>query len=230
MAKPASGPATYKMDIYDHRAVRWQQPDATACTAASALSMLNTIFYSGSDASIVWRPTTSFAKQESILAYERAHMTMGLDSPGSDPHGWRNALNYYGWGSANAGVYVDAAYGSFAGAAKAVVLALAETRKPVGVLAEYGGHAEFVTGYKVTGANPTTGSSDFTIVGVYLTDPFKSDGHRDTWITYARWQTGLLRVRFSAYEEIDSHHRDKIDGRVGEKEWLNKWVIVKPVK
>jgi hypothetical protein len=230
VATPAARPATHTFDMYDRRAVRWQQPDNTACTAASTLSVLNTIFYARSDPSLVWHPSTSLATQESILTYERAHMTTSTLSAGSDPHGWRNALNYYGWGSINAGVYSDAAYGSFGDATKAAVLALAQTHKPVGILAEYGAHAEFITGYKVTGADPATGSLDFTIVGVYLTDPWRSDGHRDAWISYSRWQTGLLRVRFGPYEQVDSHRRDKLDGRVGEKEWLNKWVIVKPVK
>jgi hypothetical protein len=228
---PAPTPTVYQVNLYQAAAVRWQDPDTTACTAASALGMLNTIFYSGSDPSMVWHPTTKFAAQESILAYERAHMTMSLTSPGSDPHGWRNALNYYGWGSINAGVYVDAAYSSFDSAAKAAIVALAQTRKPVGILAEYGRHAEFITGYKVTNADPATGSLDFTILGVYLTDPNRSGHRSDSWISYTAWRTGPFRVQFFPYEQADSPRRDKVDGRVAAwREWLGKWVIIAPVK
>ncbi len=218
------------LDLYDPRAERWQNPDLKACTAASTMSMLNTIAYSGSASGFVWKPTTSYAVQESILAFERAHMTMLVKSAGTDPHGWRNALNYFGWGSVNAGVYIDASYSSFDAAAKAAVSALAMTRKPVGILALQGGHAQFITGYKVAGADPKTGSSNFTILGVYLTDPYRAAGHRDTWITYAQWHAGGIWVRFSPYRQADSPYRDPIDGQIGKSEWFGKWVIIAPVK
>jgi hypothetical protein len=228
-SKPAE-PRIWTLDLYDSAAVRWQDPDPTACTAASTLSMLNTVALSGLDPSLVWRPTTSYATQETILAFERSHMTMNKTSDGADPHGWRNALNYFGWGSVNAGVYVDAAYKSFDAAAKAVVTAIATTARPVGILAEYGRHAEFVTGYEVRGADPSTGSSDFTVIGVYLTDPHEAAGHRDTWVTYSRWKTGEWRIRFTEFGQVDSPGRDPLDHRVARKEWLGKWVIVAPVR
>jgi hypothetical protein len=229
-AAPSAAAVTPAFDLYDSRAERWQNPDLKACTAASTLSMLNTIAYSGSASGFVWKPTTSYAMQESILAFERAHMTMLVKSAGTDPHGWRNALNYFGWGSVNAGVYRDASYSSFDAAAKAAVSALAMTRKPVGILALQGGHAQFITGYKVAGADPKTGSSNFTILGVYLTDPYRAAGHRDIWITYAQWHTGGIWVRFSPYRQTDSPYRDPIDGQIGKSEWFGKWVIIAPVK
>ena len=226
----AAQTGTWTFNLYDPRAERWQDPDLTACTAASLQSMLNTVAFTGSDPTLLWQPNNSYAKQESILAYERAHMTMRKSSAGSDPHGWRNALNYYGWGSIDAGVYRDAAYGSFDGAAKAAVSAIALTHKPVGILAHSGGHAEFITGYQVTGADPATGSSAFTVVSVDLTDPLRSDGHRDTTVTYAQWRSGGAWVRFSQYLQTDSPYVDPIDGQVGRTEWYGKWVIVEPVK
>jgi hypothetical protein len=216
--------------MYSPAAERWQDPDYTACTAASTESMLNTISSAGSAAGFVWHATTSYSTQESILAFERDNMTMLTTSAGTDPHGWRNALNYYGWGSIDAGVYRDAAYGSFDGAAKAAVSAIALTHKPVGILAHSGGHAEFITGYQVTGADPATGSSAFTVVSVDLTDPLRSDGHRDTTVTYAQWRSGGAWVRFSQYLQTDSPYVDPIDGQVGRTEWYGKWVIVEPVK
>ncbi|MGD0248937.1 MAG: hypothetical protein ABSB75_07790 [Candidatus Limnocylindrales bacterium] len=192
--------------------------------------MLNTIAYTGSASGFVWRPTTSYATQEEILAYERANMTMLTTSAGSDPHGWRNALNYYGWGSMSAGVYRDSAYSSLDAAAKAAVRAVARYGKPVGILARAGTHAEFITGYQVTGADPRTGSSDFSIVGVYLTDPYQAVGHRDFWVTYADWRSGGSWVRFSQYFESDSPYPDPIDGHIGTDEWYGRWVLIVPVR
>ena len=229
-AAPSAAVVTRTFDLYDPRAERWQNPDLKACTAASAPSMLNTIAYSGSASEFVWKPTTSYSTQESILVFERAHMTMLAKSAGTDPHGWRNALNYFGWGSGNAGVYVDASYSSFDAAARAAVSALARTHKPVGILALSGGHAQFITGCKVQGADPGTGSTSFSVLGVYLTDPYQAAGHRNTWITYAQWHAGGTWVRFSQYRQTDSPYRDPIDGHIGKSEWLGKWVIIAPVK
>jgi hypothetical protein len=223
-------PSTWTFDLYNAAAERYQDPDMTACTAASTESMLNTIAATGSGSGLVWRPTTSYSTEESILAYERAHMTMLTTSAGSDPNGWRNALNYFGWGSIDAGIYRDVAYGSFDAAARATVLALAATHKPVGILGHAGGHAQFVTGYRVTGADPATGSSAFAVVGVYLTDPLRSNGHRDTFISYSSWRSGGTWVRFSAYTQTDSPYVDPIDGRVGRSEWYGKWVLIDPVR
>jgi hypothetical protein len=233
-ASPASSPSpdktTRSFNLYDPRAERWQNPDKTACTAASTLSMLNTIAHAGAPAGFVWTPSTAYARQETILSYERRHMTMAKTSAGADPHGWRNALNYFGWGSTTAGVYEDESFSTFAAAAKRAVSALATTRKPVGILARMGKHAQFITGYKVTGADPASGSTDFTVIGVYLTDPWLAAGHRDTYVTYAQWHTGGKWLRFSQYLQSDSIRKDAIDGHVGKTEWYGKWVIVAPVR
>jgi hypothetical protein len=224
------GPVTWTLDLYDARADRWQNPDLTACTAASTESMLNTISYAGSTSGFVWQPTTSYSMQESILAFEREHMTMLTSSPGTDPHGWRNALNYYGWGSIQAGVYRDSAYSSFDTAAKAAVSALATHHKPVGILARSGHHGQVITGYEVTGTDPSTGSSEFTIIGVDLTDPLESAGYRDAWITVADWRSGDSWIQFSQYLQDDSPYQDPIDGRIGNDEWHGMWVIIDPAK
>ena len=222
--------ATWTLDLYDPRSDRWQDPDYKACTAAATESMLNTVAYAGAGSGLVWQPTTSFATQGFILAYERANMTMLTSSLGTDPHGWRNALNYYGWGNMAAGVYRDSSYGSFDDAARAAVLALAKYGKPTGILALHGRHAEYITGYQVTGDDPRTGSANFTIVGVDLTDPLESSGRRDTWIPYADWRSGDSWVQFGAYFETDSPYGDPIDGRIGYDEWYGRWVIIDPVE
>jgi hypothetical protein len=219
----------WTLDLFDPSAERWQDPDMKACTAASTLSMLNTAL-DAVPAGMVWHPTTSFEEQEEILSYERDHMTMSQWSAGSDPHGWRNALNYFGWGSMQAGVYVDSSYSSLEAAARATVSAIAINNKPVGILAHAGGHAQFVTGYRVIGDDPRTGSANFRVQGIYLTDPLSSQDHRDTWISYADWAGGGPWVRFSPYLESDSPYVDPIDGHVGTSEWYDKWVIVDPIR
>jgi hypothetical protein len=226
--RPATG--TWSYDVFDRRAERWQDPDMTACTASSAQSMLNTIAYSGLDPSLTWKPTVSYSAQESILSYERAHMTMRKSLAGSDPHGWPNALNYYGWGSIDAGVYRDSSFTSIDRAERAAVSALARFRKPVGVLSQDGRHSEFITGYRVTGEDPRSGSLNFRIVGVYLTDPWRAARYRDAYVTYTRWRWGFTWLRFSPYRQIDSPYRDPIDGRVGRSEWYGKWVIIEPTR
>ena len=161
-------PSTYYYNVFVSGAIRYQNPDLTACTAAMTQSMLNTIYYTSAkplsaitavqaaQPSLAWTPTLTYKSQSYILRYERSHMTMSPVTPGSDVHGWRNALNFYGWGSTDAGVYVDAAFSTFDAAEKAAVSALAIYRKPVGILAAGGSHAEFITGYRVSGDDPGT--------------------------------------------------------------------------
>ena len=103
---------------------------------------------------------------------------------GSDPHGWRNALNYYGWGPAalvaGARVYDDLSYSSFDGAMKAAVRALVATGKPVGLLGWRGAHAQMVTGYyglvgdPFARTPPAGTSTPSRSRGFYLTDPLRT--------------------------------------------------------
>jgi hypothetical protein len=157
-------------------------------------------------------------------------MTMRKSSAGSDPHGWRNALNYYGWGSIDAGVYRDSAYSNLGQAAVAVVLAIAKYHKPVGVFSQGGAHSEFITGYRVVGDDPSTGSASFRIVGVYLTDPWRVARYRNAFIPYSRWRWGFNWLRYTPYWQSDSPYRDPIDGHIGKAEWYGKWITIEPVK
>jgi hypothetical protein len=237
----ASTPATWRADLYDARAALWQEPDGSACTSAVALMMLNVVAYESGAQYMAppdpraprtaprWHADTSYATMETVLEFERSNMTMLARSAGSDPHGWRNALNYYGWGSVNAGVYRDSAYDSFDAAARAVVEAVARSGRPVGILARAGGHAQMVTGYVVTGDDPRFGD-DFTIQGVFLTDPLKGVAMRDAWVSLDEWRWGPVAVRFSAYLQDDSPYRDGVDGNVGTAEWYGKWVILDAVR
>lgn len=232
--------ATYSTNLYVPHAVRFQNPDETACTADATLIMLNLISLNSSyqwttaapDAApaptFVWKPTLSFKAQESILSWERAHQDEPLYKPGADVAGWRNALNYYGWGSITAGVYQDLAYTTFAQAAVATVRSIAMTDMPVGILAWYGSHAQIVTGYSVTGDDPRTGSTNFKINGVFLTDPLMERHHLDYYVTYEEWKAGPIQLRFGPYLQVNSIYKDPIDGKAGKRVWLHKFVIIGP--
>lgn len=233
--------------MYDGSGVMYQDPDYTACVAASSQMMLNMIYGQTAEdfglreigqnglfvppdgPALTWRPSVSHPLMERIMAYTRLHMTMLTSSAGTDPHGWRNALNYFGWGSIGAGVYADRAYLSFDAAAKATVHAVAVYHKPVGILGWYGGHAQFITGYTVTGADPQTGSMAFTVTGVYLTDPLISQAMRNKLLSYKTWRDSLPRIAFKQYWQKDSPYRDPIDGNVGRTEWYGHWVAIVPV-
>ncbi len=232
-------PQTWTMNLYRGDAVRWQNPDWRACTAAATMSMLNLIAYSTEETMPVmagyapatnlhWTVDTSFGRQEDILTFERDHMTTGRWADGTDPHGWRNALNWYGWGSLRAGVYQDRSIATFEDAAWRVVADLARTRKPVGILAWSGSHAQFVTGYVATGADPRV-SDNFRVDAVYVTDPWEPDGIRNELVPYATWRNGPLDVRFAPYWQKDYTGRDPIDGQVGHVEWRGKYVIEEPL-
>ena len=230
----------WTVNLYDRTLVRNQNPDPDACTAAAAESMLNLIAKASQadippprggtlpTSSFIWQVDTSFEKVESILSFERQNMTMWRSSPGTDAHGWRNALNYFGWGSIWAGVYVDSAYSSFAAAARQTVHSLAMTGKPVGILGWFGGHAQYVTGYTVLGEDPRV-SDNYTILGVFMTDPLQADGISNVHITYSTWQSGPLYIRFTPYWHDDSPFTDPIDGQVGNREWRGKWVIIQAI-
>ena len=234
-------PPIWSDNIYNPAVVRFQNPDWAACAAAAAQSMLNLISLSleadvppprgGSLPSTTfrWMMTNSFEMQEQILAYERDNMTMYWSSFGTDAHGWRNALNYYGWGSMRAGVYVDSPYSSFDAAARQTIHSLAVTGKPVGILGWFGGHAQYVTGYTVQGDDPRV-SNNWRIIGVFLTDPLESDHIRNAFVTYETWRDGPTYYRFSPYYNSDSPFTDPIDGASGNAQWWGKWVIVEAVK
>jgi hypothetical protein len=237
---PSPSPARteWSFDAYADGAARYQNPDPTACTAASVLMALNMIGIEGQAGSFGWTNTTDFAAEEAILHFEQAHDTLP-GGEGSDPHGVRNALNYFGWGDVNARIYADRAYGSFADASKAIVTSIARTHDPTVIFPWYGGHAQVVTGYTATGENPAT-SDNFTVTGVYLTDPAISVGTlisgtvvqtvqpiaRNSLISQNAWHRGDLNARFTQYWQKDSILRDDIDGRVGWSEWYGKWVAV----
>jgi len=248
----AAAATTFSRNLFVSKGFVYQDPYYTACTAAAVMHMLNTIAYRGTGGyGFHWKPYTvkkssnpdQLRDMTSILAFERRNDTLRSSSAGSDAHGWRNALNYYGWGSSamtNASIrpYEDRAYSTYRSAMKAAVRAIARLGMPVGVLAWAGGHAQVLTGYVVTGADPKT-SSDFSIQWLYLSDPLKSNAIVNRKTSYGAMKDGALKWRFQWYRETDSPYDDPYTGgwlrssvkpTVGPSEWYHKWVLLLPVR
>jgi hypothetical protein len=235
--------APRSMNTFVATGFRYQDPNWAACTATSVRSMLNFIAArSVGGVGFRWTPTNSGAVRDAILAWERKHDTMA-GGYGSDPHGWRNALNYYGWGAgallAGARVYDDFAYSSYAGAMKAAVRALVSTGKPVGILGWRGEHAQMLTGYYGLVGNPfakdATGrySNTFTVGGFYLSDPLRASKAVNRGISYTSLaRTLTYRLRFQRYYETDSKYDDKYTPgyRVSKTEWYSRFVLILPVR
>ena len=236
-------PPPSTLDLFRAGGFRYQDPNYSACTATSALVMLNTIALNGNGgAGFRWVVRLGIDPVNSILSWERSHDTLAGGS-GSDPHGWRNALNYYGWGSgalaSDTRIYDDFSYTSYAKAVKNAIRQLIRTRKPVGILAWGGRHAQFITGYDGLSGNPFAKDGNgrytntFTIGAVYLTDPLKADGFVDARITYGSLASSTNpRLQFVPYTETDSPYDDPYTaGTVAARnEWLNRWVIIAPIR
>jgi hypothetical protein len=243
---------TWAKNLYVSSALVYQDPYGTACTAASTMTMLNTIAYRHTGgAGFVWTPyrvknSTNRADVRdltSILSFERAHDTLSGSGAGSDAHGWRNALNYYGWGSKAmtdpaSRVYQSLAYGSFDSAVHGAVRAIARFGMPVGILSWAGRHAQVMTGYVVDGADPTT-SDAFVVRYVYITDPLYLQHHVNYRLSNTSFKSGLLALRFQSYRETDSPYddpyttgwkRSAVSPTVAPSEWYRRWVIVAPVR
>ena len=245
----ATAATTWSKNLYVNRAFMYQDPYPTACTAAAAMMMLNTIAYrqTGGDG-FIWTPTRIKADAGnqrdmlSILAFARAHDTLRAKTHGSDPHGWRNVLNAFGWGQdamtdPAKRVYDDRAYRTFDSAVKSAVRAIARRSMPVGILGWAGGHAQVMTGYVVTGADPSV-SNDFVVRYVYLSDPLAGNSTVNRRISVAKFRSGPLRTRFQAYREADSPYDDPYTAGTikssvvpsrGRSEWYHRWVILRPV-
>jgi hypothetical protein len=231
------------MNVFVAGGFRFQDPNYAACTSTSVRTMLNLVaLKSVGGVGFRWKPTNSGAVRDSILAWERKHDTLPGGS-GSDPHGWRNALNYYGWGAtalpAGSRVYDDFSYTSYDSAMKATVRALMSTGKPVGILARRGAHAQMITGFYGLIGDPfeknATGAylNTFTVSGFYLTDPLRSANAVNKPISYlALARTPTYKWRFQRYYETDSRYDDPYTPgyRASKMEWYSRWVVILPVR
>jgi hypothetical protein len=240
---PGSVPVPPTLDLFRAEGFRYQDPNLSACTAASALVMLNFIALNGTGGSAFrWTPRWGSAAVDSILAWERSHDTLA-GGTGSDPHGWRNALNYYGWGTtalwSGARVYEDLAFSSYDRAIKTAIRQLIHHRKPVGIVAWQGRHAQMITGYAGLVGNPFARdaagryTNAFSVTAVYLSDPLRADGFVDALIPYETLRSSSnSRLRFLPYRETDSPYDDPYTkGWVpAREEWYGRWVIVAPIR
>jgi PKD repeat protein len=215
--------------------VRYQDPDMSSCVAAATLIMLNEVAKEGHRGSgFTWTTSTTLARQRSIMKWARAHDTLEPGSGGTDPNGWRNALNQYGWGDyqdPDTMTYQVQTFTSYGAAVKAAVRAVARFHRPVGILGWAGGHAQVLNGYTVYGQNPAT-SSSFTVRYVYLTDPLRRDALRNARITFTNFVTGPLKYRLRKYRQTDSPKDDPYTPGVvpADNLWYGRYVIVAPVR
>jgi hypothetical protein len=229
------------LNLFKAAGFRYQDTNYYACTATSVMVMLNFVKIGNTGgSSLRWVVRTGDGTRDSILAWERTHDTLAGGN-GSDPHGWRNALNYYGWGSAYLGsanrVYDDYGFTSYERAIKAAVRALIRYRKPVGIAAWRGTHAQMLTGYDGLSGYPFTVdaagryTNDFSVAGLFLTDPLKASGTVNRRVTFSGLKnTTNTRIRFQPYYETDSPYDDPYTaGTVRARdEWYGRWVIVAP--
>ncbi len=241
---PTPPPAPPSLNLYRTGGFRYQDPDYTACTAASVMDLLNFMALGGFGGSgFHWHASLSSSTRNSILAWERAHDTLAATSAGSDPHGIRNALNHFGWGDttlvAGARVYEDMAFGSFEAAIHTAVRQMILTRRSVVVIAWAGRHAQMMTGYYGLVGDPFarnpngTWANTFTVGGIYLSDPLKSDGWVNVRVSLASFRsTSNLRLRFRTYRETDSPYDDRYTPGylVSRVEWYGHLVLVVPVR
>jgi len=231
------------MNLFLAAQFRFQDPNWAACTATSVRSMLNFIaVHRTGGPGFVWRPNNWGSTRDHILAWERAHDTMS-GGYGSDPHGWRNAMNDFGWGSgamrAGSRIYEDVAVGTYDGAMKTAVRALIATRKPVGLLGWRGKHAQMLTGYYGLAGNPFARdafghyTNAFTVAGFFITDPLRASLEVNQKISYkALRYTTNYRKRFQRYYQTDSLLDDPYTPgfRVSKDEWYGRYVLILPIR
>ena len=238
---PAVSPPS--LDLYVTSGFRYQDPNYVACTSASAMNMLNFIVAAGSGGpDFRWTRALSGSTRDSMLRWERTHDTLPFGA-GSDPHGWRNALNYYGWGgtalTAPGRVYDDVAFGTYAEAMNAAVRALIATRKPVGILGWQGHHSQVITGYYGLVGDPfATDASGaytdaFTIGGLYFSDALSSDRMHHVRVSYYWLQHTLnYRLRFRQFMQRDSTRDDPytVGWQRSRDEWYRRFVVLLPLR
>ena len=248
----AAAAETWTKNIYVSRGYLTQDPYMSSCVGAATMMMLNFSRMSGTGGDgFVWQNSViknssnpSFSRDlTSVQWWTRRYDTLSSAGKGSDAHGWRNALNYFGWGpeaisDPDKRVYEDIQFTSFTSALNTAVKAIAQYDKPVGILGWAGEHAQVMTGYVAVGEDPAE-SDDFTVTHVYLSDPLASASIRNKLYTASSFRSGSLKIRFRSYRETDSPKDDgytsgwihsAVSPSRAQSEWYARWVIVAPVR
>jgi hypothetical protein len=136
-------------------------------------------------------------------------------------------------------VYEDFSYSSYDAAVKAAVRALLATRKPVGILARRGAHAQMITGYYGLVGDPFAKNeagaylNTFVVGGFYLSDPLRSASAVNKPISYtALARTPTYKWRYQRYYETDSKYDDPYTPgyRVSKMEWYSRFVMILPIR
>lgn len=243
LAPAAAASAPTSLYLFHSAGFTWQDPNYYACTSTSVQDMLNFIALRGlGGEGFVWRVDNNAVTRDAILRWSRDNDTL-QGGNGTDPHGWRNALNAWGWGRQAMWYghrrYDDLAFGSYDYAMKAAVRAMAAHRKPVGLLAWAGKHAQMVVGYYGLVGDPFARdaagryTNNFSVAGFYLADPLRSQNlvnARVSWSTLK--STSNSKLRFRPYLEHDSPYDDPFmpGTRPSHDEWYGRYVIIAPVR
>ena len=224
-ARPADASTTWSRNLYVSNAFLYQDPYYTACTAASAMHMLNTIAYrhTGGD-DFAWRPTGSRTGQLEHAGHDvdprvLASLRHAPQHLGGHRRAWlaqRAELLRLGQGRDDrrepARLRRPGLHHVRVGD---------EGRRPGdrqvrdagGGPRRAGGHAQVITGYVVTGKDPRK-SSDFTIHWIYLSDPLDESNIRNRRTSYAAMRDGALKFRFQWYRETDMTGRRPVHIRL----------------
>ena len=155
----------------------------------------------------------------SILALRAGERhARGRRARGSDPHGWRNALNAYGWGreamtDPAKRVYDDRAYRTFDGAVQAAVKAIARRSMPVGSPRLGRRSRPGDDGLRGHGRRSAASSNDFTVRSVYLSDPLHANGTVNRRLSMDKLRSGPLRDPVPGLPRDRQPVRRPVDGR-----------------
>jgi hypothetical protein len=231
------------MNVFNVNGFRYQNPNPYACTSTATMDMLNWIALRRTGGTgFRWTVNRTAGTRDAILAWERTHDTL-QGGNGSDPHGWRNALNYYGWGStalqAGRRVYEDYSFSTYDAAVKASVRGIIRSGKAAGIIGWAGKHAQMLVGYYGLVGDPFAKdaagkyTNSFSVGGFYLVDPLQSQAMVNVKVSYEALKASAnLKLRFQPYMETDSPYDDPYTPGVvpSRTEWYGKFVTVLPMR
>ena len=194
---PATAASTYVKDVYFTSGYE-RQVDNRTCVAASTAMMLN--FIARRDLRL---------DQLRILRYAQPRDALNDSKQrGTDPLGWSKALTHYSDETGRTFGYRWEAYDSELGALKRAARLIASTDKPIGLTIDNGGHAVVMTGFE---ASRDPGDGDFTLLAVWISDPY-----------------GASHKRYTAASSPTDRYLELDATSAYDAAWYGKYVIVVP--